>query len=328
MTTQRDSTDIGADADAETGLGALLQRSLLSSIWERRTHRVSRGSTVESGSLSWTSKEPRTPLTDLEEAVLISITGCTGLTMPDRPLADPRDGKPIMAKPNLTMPGRTAGSPDNAQGTHFFLINDTGTYFLRKLPPPAGEQASVFDETTLLARAAESKVKLLDHRLDVGDGDRDFPAYLDSNRFLSNLPGTTILFPVVDLSRQYINGMMYLLTQPEGARPTIVDDRNFYRMAGVKKWVESGFLNKDIKLPLGTIWAMRTQIEADLLLQNLMLTADAMGLGAWIHCYRRRRWTCCWSRDLQPPRHRYRPCPRPRRRRRFPSRNSGPAGSH
>ena len=54
-------------------------------------------------------------------------------------------------------------------------------------------------------------------------------------------------------------------------------------MAGVKKWVKSGFLNKDIKLPLGTIWAMRTQIEADLLLQNLMLTADAMGLGAWIH---------------------------------------------
>ena len=28
---------------------------------------------------------------------------------------------------------------------------------------------------------------------------------------------------------------------------------------------------------------MRTQIEADLLLQNLMLIADAMGLGAWIH---------------------------------------------
>ncbi len=54
-------------------------------------------------------------------------------------------------------------------------------------------------------------------------------------------------------------------------------------MAGVRKWVENGFLNKDIKLPLGRSWAMRTQIEADLLLQNLMLTADAMGLGAWIH---------------------------------------------
>jgi len=129
--------------------------------------------------------------------------------------------------------------------------------------------------------ARQAKVEVLARRIDTQD--REFPAYLDSNRFLSNLPGTTILFPVVDLSRQYINGMMYVLTQPEGARPTIVDDRNFYRPAGVKKWVKSGFLNKEIKLPLGVIWAMRTQIEADLLLQNLMLTADAMGLGAWIH---------------------------------------------
>lgn len=126
-------------------------------------------------------------------------------------------------------------------------------------------------------------MRLLDHRIDVPEGKRDFPAYLDSNRFLSNLPGSTLLFPVVDLSRQYINGLMYLLTQPEGARPAIVDDRNLYRSAGVRKWVKSGFLNEDIKLPLGFIWAMRTQIEADLLLQNLMLTADAMGLGAWIH---------------------------------------------
>lgn len=275
--------DPGADTGADPGLEALLRRSLMSAIWSRRTHRVSRGSSLDAGSLSWTSSEPRTPLTDLEEAVLISLTGCTGLTMPDRPFADPRNGEPIMAKPNLTMAGRTAGSPDNAQGTHFFLVNDTGTYFLRKLPPPADAEGSVFDEANLLARAAEAKVKLLDHRIDVAEGDRDFPAYLDSNRFLSNLPGTTILLPVVDLSRQYINGLMYLLTQPEGARPTLVDDRNFYRVAGVKKWVDSGFLNKDLKLPLGTLWAMRTQIEADLLLQNLMLTADAMGLGAWIH---------------------------------------------
>ena len=108
---------------------------------ERRTHRVSRGSSVSAGSMSYESTEPREPLTELEEAVLIALTGCTGLTMPDRPFNDPRNGKPIMAKPNLNMGGRTAGSPDNAQGTHFFLINDTGTYFLRKLPPPEGEAA-------------------------------------------------------------------------------------------------------------------------------------------------------------------------------------------
>ena len=121
-------------------------------------------------------------------------------------------------------------------------------------------------------------MKLLDRRIDTAN--RDFPAYLDSNRFLSNLPGTTMFLPVVDLSHQYINGLMYLLTQPKGRRPTLVDDRNLYRKAGVDKWVRNGFLNKDIKIPLGVIGSLRTQIEADLLLQNLMLVADAMGLGA------------------------------------------------
>ena len=262
------------------GLHALLERPLIETIWHRRTHRVSRGSSLAAGGMSYESANPRKPLTPLEEAVLIALTGCTGLTMPDRPFNDPRDGKPIMAKPNVNMVGRTAGSPDNAQGTHFFMINDNGTYFLRKLPPARN---TTFSEETLLRRAEESKVKLLDHRIDVPEDKRDFPAYLDSNRFLSNLSGTTLLFPVVDLSHQYINGLMYLLTQPAGARPTLVDDRNFYRPAGVKKWIKNGFLNKDTKIPLGSIAQMRTQIEADLILQNMFLTADAMGLGAWIH---------------------------------------------
>ncbi len=275
-------TQNGQDSQGHPGLDALADRPFVQTLWGRRTHRMSRGSSIEAGSLSWSSSEPRTPLTELEEAMLIAVTGCTGLTMPDRPLTDPRNHEPIMAKPNLNMVGRTAGSPDNAQGTHFLMINDTGTYYLRKLPPDESGR-SVLDPDALLTRAAQAKVKLMDRRIDVPDGNRDFPAYLDSNRFLSNLPGTTILFPVVDLSRQYINAIMYLLTQPEGARPTLVDDRRFYQPAGVRKWVRNGFLNKDLKLPLGNLGAMRTQIEADLLLQNLMLTADSMGLGAWIH---------------------------------------------
>ena len=45
------------------------------------------------------------------------MTGCTGLTMPDRPFDDPRNHKPIMAKPNLNMagaprqPGQRPGHP-------------------------------------------------------------------------------------------------------------------------------------------------------------------------------------------------------------------------
>ncbi|GAA2278318.1 hypothetical protein GCM10010145_59280 [Streptomyces ruber] len=274
----------GRPADGGTGhpgLDDLLRRPLLRTLWERRTHRVARGASVPAGSMSHASAHAPEPLTELEEAVLVALTGPTGLTMPDRPFEDPDSGEPVMAKPNLaTMTGRSAGSSDNAQATRFFLINDTGTYFLRE---PAAPPHRPFDADILVARAREAKVKVLDHRLDTAVGRRGFPAYLDSNRVLSNLPGTTVLFPVVDVSRQYINALMYLLTQPDGTRPTLVDDRNLYRPAGVGKWVRNGFLNKDIRIPLGALGPLRTQIEADLLLQNLTLTAEAMGLGAWIH---------------------------------------------
>jgi nitroreductase len=262
-------------------LDRLLGRPLFETLWRRRTHRVSRGvQEVMAGTMTYQSDQKPLPLDELEEAILIAATGRSGLTMPDRPLQDPSSGQFIMAKPSLTMHGRTSGSPDNAQGTHFIMINDSGTYFLRK--PPAPDVAAELIADLLIERARQAKVQLLPKRIDV-PGSRAFPAYLDSNRFLSNLPGPTIFFPVVDLSHQYINGLMYLLTEPDGARPTLVDDRNFYRLAGVKKWVRNGFLNEDIKLPLGVIGTLRTQIEADLLVQNLMLLAEAMGLGAWIH---------------------------------------------
>lgn len=267
-------------ADIHKGLADLLARPLLETIWRRRTHRVPRGvEEVAAGSMTYRSGQEPKPLSDLEEAILIAMTGATGLTMPDRPFQDPETGRLVMAKPNLTMTGRTAGSPDNAQGTHFFLINDSGTYFLRQLPP----SSESFSPELLIERANQAKVRLLDKRLDVEQGGRNFPAYLDSNRLLSNLPGTTILVPVVDLSHQYINGLMYLLTQPDGSRPALVDDRNFYFSAGVKNWVRRKFLNDDIKVPLGVIGSLRTQLEAPLLLQNLFLVAEAMGLGAWIH---------------------------------------------
>src|SRR5258707_12150206 len=101
------------------GLEAFRERPLLTSIWRRRTHRVSRGSSIEAGSMSWTSPEPRPPLTELEEAVLISLTGCTGLPKPDRPFPDPRGHKPIMATTNLNFVCLSAADSDNAPATHF-----------------------------------------------------------------------------------------------------------------------------------------------------------------------------------------------------------------
>lgn len=265
-------------ADDHAGFEAMSKYPLFEALHKRRSRRISLGiHSVSAGDNSYSSNAAPQPLSELEEAVLISATGLTGLTLPDRPF-EALSGEKILGTPNLNFVGRAAGSTDNCQATTFFLLNDSGTYYLKRLSNIDPTEPVTPD--LLVQRVRESKVRIFDKRLDFP---REFPYYLDSNRFLSNVPGSTVLFPVVDMTRQYINALMYLLTEPDGHRPAFRDDRNFYRYAGVRKWVRSGFLNKNIPVPLGVLSTMRTQIEAELLLQNLILMLQAMGLGGWIH---------------------------------------------
>src|SRR5262249_46799888 len=148
----------------------------------------------------------------------------TGMTMPDDP-TETEDHKPLLGSPMLELAGRSASSPDNAQATYFFLINDSGTYFLRRpeglKPPPLVD--GQLDPGQLIAYVERCKVRVLDRRLDFP---RESPFYIGRNGFVSNLAGTTILVPILDLTRQYINGLMFLLSQGDGHRPTIIDDWN------------------------------------------------------------------------------------------------------
>jgi hypothetical protein len=267
--------------DGSRGLQEALGYPFFSALFNRRSRRISRGiGSVPAGSLSYTSSRPPQPLTPLEEAVLIAVTGITGITLPDMPY-ETADGEKLAGTPMLEVTGRSASSPDNAQATHFFLINDTGTYLLREPedPDPDRWRDGVTPES-LIAAAESCKVRVLDHRLDFP---REYPCYIGRNRYVSNLPGSTILVPVVDLTRQYINGLMFVLSHHDGPRPTPIDDWNFYRMAGVKKWVKSGFLDKNLKLPLGFMGTFRIHVEAELLIQNILLTIQALGLGGWVH---------------------------------------------
>ena len=51
------------ESRSHPGLDSLAERPFVKALWGRRTHRVSRGSSVDAGSMSWASTEPRTPLT-------------------------------------------------------------------------------------------------------------------------------------------------------------------------------------------------------------------------------------------------------------------------
>jgi hypothetical protein len=56
MTTQKtDRVVIPQQPTSHRGLDALSDQGLMGSIWRRRTHRVSRGSSIDAGTMSWTS---------------------------------------------------------------------------------------------------------------------------------------------------------------------------------------------------------------------------------------------------------------------------------
>ena len=132
----------------------------------------------------------------------------------------------------------------------------------------------------LIAHAERCKVKVKDGRVDFP---RTFPAYASGNRYVSNVPGSTMFVPVTEVTRQYINGLFYVLAQEPGQRPMFVDDFNLFLPCGCEKWVKSKFLNKEIPIPLGIYAKGRTEYESLLLLQNLALVSQSMGLGGWIH---------------------------------------------
>src|SRR5271156_7184859 len=113
-------------SEDHAGFDAMSKYPLFEALHKRRSRRISVGlQSVPAGSNTYTSNAKPQPLSELEEAILISATGLTGLTLPDRPY-ESTTGEKILGTPNLNFPGRAAGSTDNAQATHFFLFNDTG----------------------------------------------------------------------------------------------------------------------------------------------------------------------------------------------------------
>ena len=310
MDGQPEPTTTGAPS--HKGLHELFSYPLMSAIFDRRTRRVARGTSIKSGPISHDSKNAPSPLSPLEEAVLIVSTGLTGsTTMHDVPTRN-AEGRESFSAPLINILSRSASTIDNAHAVSFFLINDEGTFLIKKKRnrealemlakrPPRWED---WTEDDWLSAAAEVKHKLYDERLDFP---RRWPYYFIWNRQLSNRPGTTILLPIVDMSRQIINVMISLLSEDDGARPLFVDDRRKFTPRSLLDWAawagslvgltpelpyhiiggakrgQDKWLNSEFPVPIGYYSTFRTDYETFFLLQNLMLISQGMGLGAWLH---------------------------------------------
>src|SRR4051794_37529854 len=90
-----------------SGLKDLFSYPLMQAMQDRRTRRVAQGVSLKSGDLSHSSVNAPSPLTPVEEAILIAATGVTGAVMHDGPLTKPT-GLPELGTPFLNTVGRAA----------------------------------------------------------------------------------------------------------------------------------------------------------------------------------------------------------------------------
>lgn len=263
------------------GVQSAWRYSLMDSIFNRRSRRFATGAEIPGGPTKYKSQKPPQPLEEIEEALLVQAgTGVSGFNLSDLPFVDDR-GRTASGNTMLQFTGRTWASPCGCHGTELFYWNDEGTYLLKLMdavPDKLREYETDEDKDKVLLNFRAHRIKLADGRLEVP---RVHPVYLSFNLWDSNIPGSTIFLPVLNTTWQYINVLLLMCGWADGGAYIWDDEHN--RPAGCERWAKEGLLNAGFPLPLSTIGAGGSEVEAYFIMQNLALATQAMGLGGWVH---------------------------------------------
>jgi len=247
---------------------------LFKTMYRRRTRRFPLGGKLLSrrAGLKYNSKEHPIPLNDLETALLcFAATGITGVTV--------EEIRHLLG--HLTVIGRTTASPCASLTLHLFFTNDEGVFYYKsdttdELIPKRRTRINTSEDRKKILEDYKKNTKKLEN------GRIDIPRDAIGSAFESmvNLPGTTLIIPIADTTREYINLLFTGLAQ---FRWQLWDEVQ-NQPAGVGKWIDNGFLNGsrmtiaqyDSMLP----WLCN--LEAGMAMQNVSLAATAMGLGSFM----------------------------------------------
>ncbi|MEW6157795.1 MAG: hypothetical protein AB1813_10205 [Verrucomicrobiota bacterium] len=240
---------------------------------------------IPAGPLAYRSRFEPVPLTEAEEAALtFAACGITGYALADLAFERGQGGN-IMAG----LIGRTMASGDGIQTVSLVVTNDTGTWLIKRPHDFSSENISTLIE--LGRRGALSEVYRRS-RVQIKEGRAAPPSEplfnLDVNRWSAQAPGTTYFLPVNELTWMYINGLLEIFSETTGA--FIVDERCHYRPAGLARFARSrgGHLEDDphrgrvatVRLVEQLVTEFVT-VEQGMMLQNLGLAAQALGLGGF-----------------------------------------------
>lgn len=270
----------------------LVGYSLVDALLARRSRRFGKGMRLNGGPLAYESAYKPEPLRVAEEAALaFAASGVTGYTMAELPY-DTGD-VPEAGSGNIIVNfvGRTAFSADAAHLVSIFVLNDDGTWLLKRpqdfprLEIPALAQAA--REHRWQELYEKSRVRIADRRLDVP---RELPIVSPFNKWSANVPGATYFLPVAELSGVFINVLLAAFS--EGVGYFVVDERQNFQTAGIAKFGRSkgGHLYDSLAegrtLTLGFLdtWMFEfAAVEQGAMLQNLALMTAALGLGGFPH---------------------------------------------
>src|SRR5262249_42708983 len=129
-------------------------------------------------------------------------------------------------------------------------------------------------------------------RVKIKDGRATTPSEplfnINANRWSAHAPGTTYFLPVNDLTFMYINGLLEILNETTGA--FLLDERNNFQPAGLKAFASGRGGHLEDHPNQGRVATVRqveqfvtefVTIEQGMMLQNLGLMAQALGLGGF-----------------------------------------------
>jgi hypothetical protein len=269
-----------------SGSGAnLAQFPFLSVLRSRRSRRFGLGMKIPGGPLAYQSRRQPAPLTEDEDAALVfAACGITGHSLAD--LCYDRDGGGnIMAG----LVARTIASGDGLQTVALIVSNDEATYLIRR---PRELPATEIPELIELGRQGAFTDLYRRLRVRIKEGRAAPPTVplfnINANSWSAHAPGTSCFLPVNDLTLMYVNGLLEILNEHTGA--FIVDERNRFQPAGLAQFGRSRGGHLDDDPHRGHVVMIRqveqfvsefVTIEQGMMLQNLGLMAEALGLGGF-----------------------------------------------
>jgi hypothetical protein len=256
-----------------------------------RTRRVGTGYSIESGNsethgitmrnlcskkgpLNFSSTAEPEPLTELETALLCwAACGPSGIVAGD--IGVTNDLGTLMG-----FAGRTIASASNDWSVDLIFTNDEGTFLYRPTQTRSKvvEIDSESDYPKILQWFREGVIQLSDKRLDL-DWSVSPGRPMGVWQYNLNKPGSTWFLPVADMAKGALNLYFSVFEHMQW----LITDEETTQSCGLDAWAKPGFLEFPItQRQYEEVMMHAADYQHGMLIQNLRLAAEAMGLGCWI----------------------------------------------